>query len=177
MRYSPLPFAEPERRANFSIFRSAGGMSVTQQMLAYGGRDDGLFRAAIINSGIFAAQNRSVASQETAWQACAFFLLSPDPGYPLIPIYLLVLNVTSCTDSSTSLSCLRALPYETYYSALLKSSYNPAPIPDGDFILQSPVNAIKEGKVVNKNVLISATRDEATCEFGSENFGDSQRRD
>jgi len=77
----------------------------------------------------------------------------------------IVLNVTSCTDSSTSLACLRALPYETYYSALVNSSYSPAPIPDGDFILQSPVKAIKQGQVVNKNMLISATRDEATCEF------------
>ncbi|ORY88206.1 alpha/beta-hydrolase [Leucosporidium creatinivorum] len=127
--------------------QSAGGMSVTQQMLAYGGRDDGLFRAAIINSGIFAAQNRSVASQEKAWQS--------------------FLNSTSCTDVSTSLSCLRALPYETYYSALVNSSYNPAPIPDGDFITQSAVNAIKEGKIVNKNVLISATRDEATSGIGA----------
>lgn len=101
-----------------------------------------------------------------------FLLLSCLAAVCLSSLESPVLNVTSCTDSSTSLSCLRALPYETYYSALLNSSYNPAPIPDGDFILQSPINAIKQGKVVNKNVLISATRDEATCESG--NLGDGR---
>ena len=49
---------------------SAGGVSVTSQMVAYGGRDDGLFSGAIINSGVFATQNSSLASQNQAWSNC-----------------------------------------------------------------------------------------------------------
>lgn len=90
------------------------------------------------------------------------------PSAPLLPIranfrYSSVLNATSCTSTDSTLACLRALPYDTYYSGLLNSSYNPAPIPDGDFLTQSNVNAINQGKVVKKPVLIGATRDEATC--------------
>lgn len=75
-----------------------------------------------------------------------------------------VLNTTSCA-TNNSLACLRALPYPIFHSALLNSSYGGTPIPDGDFMQQSNVMAISQGKIVSKPLLVGAVRDEATCEF------------
>lgn len=75
--------------------QSAGGSSVAAQMAAFGGRDDGLFRGALIDSGIFAATNASIESQAPLWSR--------------------FLNATGC-DNDDQLACLRALPYETIYS-------------------------------------------------------------
>lgn len=75
--------------------QSAGGHAVALQMAAYGGRDDGLFRAAAIDSGISAGTNNSVATQAMGW--------------------LRFLNATGC-DTDDQLGCLRALPYDNFYS-------------------------------------------------------------
>ncbi|BGP42593.1 hypothetical protein JCM10449v2_006605 [Rhodotorula kratochvilovae] len=127
--------------------QSAGGMSVTSQLLAYNGRKDGLFRGAIIDSGIFAFQNNTVASQARTWAS--------------------LLNTTGCTAGVEELACLRSIPYEVYFNAFVHSSYSGQPIPDGDFLTQSAVPAIAAGKVNPVPVMIGATRDEATSGIGA----------
>lgn len=148
--------------------QSAGGSSVASQMAAYGGRDDGLFRASIIDSGIFAGSNASLESQAPAWSR---FLIA-----------------TGC-DADDQLTCLRALPYETFYSessplnylipmkadsmmradATISSKYNPTPVPDGDFMRENTLVSFANQRVVAVPFLIGATKDEATCKR-PENF-------
>ncbi|KAI5476430.1 hypothetical protein MNV49_007743 [Pseudohyphozyma bogoriensis] len=126
--------------------QSAGGISVVHQMTAYAGRDDRLFRGAVIDSGVFANMNSSLASQAPLWNK--------------------LMNATSCTGSD-QLACLRALPYDTYYAAIVNSSYNPAPVPDGDFMLTSNVAAILNGKIVQKPSIVGCVHDEATSGIGA----------
>ncbi|GAA6039277.1 hypothetical protein JCM8097_003240 [Rhodosporidiobolus ruineniae] len=133
--------------------QSAGGMSVTLQLLAYRGRNDGLFRGAFIDSGIFAYQNNTLDSQQAGWAS--------------------FLTATGCTDNDDELSCLRAVPYADYYSAWLNSSFNPTPFPDGKLIYQQNILAIQAGEVATVPVVIGATRDEATCGFGNVFKGNS----
>lgn len=57
---------DPTSRSRYS----AGGISVASQMTAYGGRNDNLFRGAMIDSGVFAASNASLESQAPAWSKC-----------------------------------------------------------------------------------------------------------
>ncbi|GAA5994274.1 carboxylesterase/lipase family protein [Rhodotorula paludigena] len=127
--------------------QSAGGMSVASQLLAYGGRNDGLFRGAAIDSGIFAYQNNTLSSQQNTWSG--------------------LLNATGCTAGSDELSCLRALPYDTFFGAFVNSSYSGQPIPDGDFLLDASVQAIADAKVNPVPILVGATRDEATSGIGA----------
>ncbi|GAA6039281.1 hypothetical protein JCM8097_003242 [Rhodosporidiobolus ruineniae] len=51
--------------------QSAGGRSVTHQLLAYRGRNEGLFRAAIIDSGIAAHRNGSLERNQAGWENSA----------------------------------------------------------------------------------------------------------
>ncbi|GAA5837353.1 hypothetical protein JCM11251_004974 [Rhodosporidiobolus azoricus] len=126
--------------------QSAGGQSVALQLLAYGGRDEGLFRGAAISSGIFSYQNSTLETQQPRWSA--------------------VLNATDCAGDD-ELSCLRALPYDTFYAAMLNSSIGGTPIPDGDFIRKSTVAAIAAGEINAVPVIVGATRDEATSGIGA----------
>ncbi|KAJ5718540.1 carboxylesterase family protein [Penicillium malachiteum] len=69
--------------------QEAGAYSVGLQLLAYGGRDDGLFRGAVVQSGSPTLMWPSVTAKE--WQ----------------PLYNQVVNATNCTGSSDNLDCLR----------------------------------------------------------------------
>ncbi|KAK0202993.1 alpha/beta-hydrolase [Desarmillaria ectypa] len=48
---------------------SVGGISATIHMAAYGGKNEGLFRAAIVDSGVFSIRNASVSSQAGLWNS------------------------------------------------------------------------------------------------------------
>ncbi|BGP19130.1 hypothetical protein JCM10213v2_007217 [Rhodosporidiobolus nylandii] len=124
--------------------QSAGGASTTAQLLAYGGRDEGLFRGAIIDSGIFAQQNATL--QQPAWSR--------------------FLDAAGCAEADDELACLRSLPYADYYSAMLNSSSS-AVLPDGSFVRKSAMNAIAAGEIVQVPILVGATRDEATSGIGA----------
>jgi hypothetical protein len=55
---------------------SAYGISVVHQMAAYGGREEGLFRGAIVDSGMFTNMNSSLDSLTPTWEACASLVSS-----------------------------------------------------------------------------------------------------
>lgn len=82
---------------------SAGGIAIGRQLLAYGGRDDKLFRAAIMQSGgplkrwPYATPNADGYSEE---------------------LYTNLTLSTGCQNASSPLECLRYLPFEKLNTAL-----------------------------------------------------------
>ncbi|KAK9900011.1 alpha/beta-hydrolase [Cystobasidium minutum MCA 4210] len=125
--------------------QSAGGASVVSQMLAYGGDTSGysLFRAAISDSGVFATQNASIASQAPSWQR--------------------FLDAAGCGDD---LKCLRALPFDTVFAAA-NGTFNPAVIPDGDFVQGPTFKQIGQNKVLRIPLVLGANHDEGTSGIGA----------
>jgi cholinesterase len=129
---------------------SAGAGSVGAQLIAYGGRDDKLFRAAVIESG-GPVQLLPISPNQAAFN-------------------LLVTN-TGCSKAADKLQCLRALPFATLNTAL--NTTTPigligqawGPILDGDFIQDKPSTQIKTGKFVHVPLIAGTNSDEGTA-FG-----------
>ncbi|EPE32761.1 alpha/beta-Hydrolase [Glarea lozoyensis ATCC 20868] len=105
--------------------QSTGAQSVGLQLLAYGGKHDNLFQAAISESGapVWHAPTANVA----LWQ----------------PTYNGFVNAAGCGNSSDSLNCLRSVSNETLVEIFANKTLNPfgssAPreymfAVDGDFI-------------------------------------------
>ncbi|CAD6446962.1 6027a471-67d2-4207-bfcc-7c532ec37a2c [Sclerotinia trifoliorum] len=143
---------------------SAGAASVGAQLLAYNGRDDHLFRAAISESG---------------GPAVLFFPVPYSNAYnsttPQTLFQTLVANTTcahtlsSNTTSTTSLQCLRTLTFSDLNSALniSTSGFGPfSPYIDHDFIADYPSKQLSAGKFVKVPYLIGTNTDEGTA-FGS----------
>jgi len=82
---------------------SSGGIAIGRQLVAYGGRDDGLFRAAIMESGgplerwPYAVSDAAACTEE---------------------LYANLTSTTGCNSASVPLECLRTLPFEELNSAL-----------------------------------------------------------
>ncbi|CAI6331760.1 unnamed protein product [Periconia digitata] len=126
--------------------QSAGAASVGMHIMAYNGRDDKLFRSAIMQSGAPIAisdQNRD-AFFESAYQN-------------------LTAN-TNCNDHSSPLDCLRSLPYEELNAAInttgLSSIWSPQV--DGDIVARTSSIQINEGNFVRVPIIVGATSDEGT---------------
>ncbi|CAJ0554829.1 Ff.00g133420.m01.CDS01 [Fusarium sp. VM40] len=83
--------------------QSAGGLSTGKQLIAYGGRDDGLFRAAIMQSGGMAKK----------WPYNI-----QDPYIYSKTLYQNLKISTCCADKSSPFKCLRSLPVERLSKAL-----------------------------------------------------------
>ncbi|KAM0545439.1 hypothetical protein ACHAPJ_011344 [Fusarium lateritium] len=135
---------------------SSGAESVSAQIFAYNGRDDGLFRAAIAESGFGGALFR-LAGGFNATD------LMQDVYNSLVG------NVTSCASlvgSPKSLACLRQAPFSEINHALNISKVGPwAPVLDHDFIADYPANQQAEGNFPKIPILIGANTDEGTA-FG-----------
>ncbi|KAK8049004.1 Carboxylic ester hydrolase [Apiospora phragmitis] len=136
---------------------SSGAESVHAQVFAFNGRDDGLFRGAMAESGFGESiwrfpggLNDTVKRQETFDN--------------------LVKNVTSCASTvgtSDAIPCLRTAPFEEINHALNFSNIGPwAPQFDGDFFADYPANQLENGKFPKIPILIGANTDEGTA-FGS----------
>ncbi|EFX01808.1 carboxylesterase family protein [Grosmannia clavigera kw1407] len=130
---------------------SAGGNSIGNQLVAYGGRDDGLFRAAISQSG-----------------APTSLMRYPTPG-SWKDAYEAYVNASGCGTAADSLACLRTVPSDKL-SALFNSSTitvpSEGPVVDGDFLTQSGTTALRNGHFVKVPYLIGANFDEGGS-FGS----------
>lgn len=125
---------------------SAGGSAVGYQAQAYGGRDDGLFRAIIAES-IWENRYSSNITQQDLW-------------------YAKVLATTGCNASPDSLACLRGLSFNTLnqaFNTTPKTSFGP--MVDGDFIPDITSNMLREGHFVRVPLLVGANTDEGTT-FG-----------
>ncbi|KAL5355750.1 Alpha/Beta hydrolase protein [Aspergillus floccosus] len=135
---------------------SAGGNSVGTQLIAYGGRDDGLFRAAISESGAPSTYYRYQTVND--WQ----------------PYYDAVVDAANCSSASNTLDCLRTVRTDILLSIFNNSTIIPphtlsgqdgpqfVQVIDGDFIQESATSQMEAGKFVKVPYLIGGNSDEGT---------------
>ncbi|UNI14564.1 hypothetical protein JDV02_001181 [Purpureocillium takamizusanense] len=144
----------PEKVTVFG--ESSGAESVSAQVLAYNGRDDGLFRGAIAQSGFGGLLRRYPGGFN-------------DTDLMQTTYEKLVRN-TSCAPlvgTVRSLDCLRRAPLAELNYALNVSKIGPwPPVLDGDFFQDFPTNQLSNGKFRQVPVLIGSNTDEGTA-FGN----------
>lgn len=130
---------------------SAGASSVGHQLVAYGGRDDGLFRAAILQSG---------SASNAPW------LNTYTPASSWDVYYKNITAAVNCSLASDSLACLRHVPIAVLADALnhslatLKRDFHP--VIDGEFVQRNPVAMLKSGQFVHVPVLQGQNHDEGS---------------
>jgi carboxylesterase type B len=124
-----------------------GGISVAMQMAVYGGRDDGLFRGAILQSGSI-----SVFPWEKA------------NSNKLNEIFARVTSRLGCANVTDQLGCIREVPYDKIVSAfdVFQRSKMPLMTPtiDGDLFHEHPVKSFQEGRYVKIPTIVGTTQDE-----------------
>lgn len=127
---------------------SAGGSSVGTHILAYGGRDDKLFRAGIQESGGPVSFSRYLNA--STWDK----------------YYNNITRATNCSAASDTLACLRQVPIEAL-SAVFNSSVT-AEVPawgpqiDGDLVAESGTKQLLDGEFVKVPLLHGTNFDEGT---------------
>ncbi|EMT66823.1 Lipase 4 [Fusarium odoratissimum] len=126
---------------------SAGGSSVGFHLMAYGGRDDKLFRAAIIESS--SPLNVQTFATPTERQVH----------------YDRIVNDTGCTGAVDTLGCLREAPFDKIKSAL--STHWLDPVLDGTFIQGFRTIGLREGSFVKVPLLIGTNTDEGRLFVGN----------
>ncbi|KAI4688211.1 uncharacterized protein J4E84_005141 [Alternaria hordeiaustralica] len=121
---------------------SAGAMSIGHHLVAYRGKDEGLFRAAIVQSGGPAvdASGMSVRKQDN--------------------FYDNLLRQTGCMLAEDTLDCLRSVPVEALKVAFQNQSL--IPVPDGQFFDGNSRMALKQGRFVRVPILAGANTNEGT---------------
>lgn len=130
---------------------SAGAYSVGAHLVAYGGRDDKLFRAGIMESGnpVNYAPYR-------------------DGGF-YQPSYNAIVKQTGCNTSIDTLDCLRSVPYAKLNAVLNQTAFTTIrpfnPIVDGDFIQKFTSLQLASGDFVHVPIIDGANTDEGTA-FG-----------
>lgn len=129
---------------------SAGGASVGFHLTAYSGRDDKLFRGAILQSGNPIAYGP---------------LLDPLANARM---YNELTRRTNCTNQASPLECLRALPAVQLNAAINMTSPTLnvtgfGPILDGDFIQKRTSLQLEAGEFVHVPIIEGANSDEGTA--------------
>lgn len=128
---------------------SAGAGSVGVHLIAYGGRDDGLFSGGICESGnsiLLGGGSYNVSDGQA--------------------IYDNITEATGCSNSDNSLACLRSLDFKTLNAALnITPSYSFFPYEDGSLIQGSQYDQLNQGNFVKVPLLSGANTDEGTA-FG-----------
>ena len=133
---------------------SAGAASVTLQLAAYGGRDDGLFHATAAESQSFGAL-RTVSESQYQYDD--------------------LIKRTNCTEKDTgkkdTLACLRALPIGTLQKFNINTRFpmgalNPLfpynPTLDHDFITDYTISSFEAGAFVHVPAIYGDANDEGT---------------
>jgi carboxylesterase type B len=121
---------------------SAGAGSVGFHLTAYGGRDDKLFRGAVMQSGNPTYNGRANAADK--YQS----------------MYNLISIQAGCANSTDSLRCLRSVPHEKI-NAIINSTRttngitltNFLPSIDGDFIQKNFSKQLIQGKFVHVPII------------------------
>ncbi|KAI4740294.1 alpha/beta-hydrolase [Aureobasidium sp. EXF-12298] len=123
---------------------SAGAASVGFQLTAFNGRDDKLFRGAIMESG----------------NPIAYGALNSSAEYQ--PKFAALSNAAGCGNSTSTLDCLRALPFTVLNNILnttdFSGGWNPAL--DGDFIARYGSEQLADGDFVHVPIIDGANSDE-----------------
>ncbi|KAF5011699.1 hypothetical protein FDECE_2208 [Fusarium decemcellulare] len=122
---------------------SSGALSVGYHLLAYGGQNKGLFRAAIAQSGgvISPVGPLTLEEQEVT---CNF-----------------VLNATGCLGSKNTLNCLRDTPVELLDNTFRQLSFNP--VIDGALVPDIQSRSLRRGRFAKVPLLIGSNKNEGTA--------------
>lgn len=123
--------------------------------MAYGGRDDHIFRSGIMESG-----NPVFYGSFGHWDKTAFTNAT---------------NTLGCGSASDKLQCLRELPFDTLNAWIngTGSSIGWQPIVDGDFIQGYTSMQLAKGKFVHVPVISGANSDEGSA-FGPMGINSTQ---
>lgn len=126
---------------------SAGAASVGFHLVAFNGRDDKLFRAGMMESG----------------NPVAYQPLNGTDFYQ--PRYAALIAAAGCTNATSSLACLRALPLFVLNNILNTTEFNQYwyPTVDGDFIARYGSEQLADGAFVHVPILSGANSDEGTA--------------
>ncbi|KAK2599781.1 hypothetical protein N8I77_011506 [Diaporthe amygdali] len=124
---------------------SAGAVSIYSHMLAYGGRDDGLFRGAILESG-------------------GAFPLTPPDTEKFQSTFDSLIGNTSCSSQTNAsaaekLDYIRRLPVDIFRAKVGSSTGQSV---DGDFSRTSIQRALPAGEYVKIATIIGTNTDEGT---------------
>ncbi|KAF2684929.1 triacylglycerol lipase [Lentithecium fluviatile CBS 122367] len=128
---------------------SAGGESVGAHLISYGGRDQGLFRGAIMQSS--GPINPFRYNSPAEWDV----------------YYNAITHAANCSTVTDTLACLRTVPSEALDSIFVSNIT--ASIPswgmevDGDFIQQNAREALLSGRFIKVPVLQGQNHDEGTA--------------
>ncbi|EXF81415.1 lipase 2 [Colletotrichum fioriniae PJ7] len=144
--------------AKVTIFgNSAGAGSVGAQLLAYNGRDDGLFRGAISQSGAPAGFSPfSPFLDVTKWDE----------------VYDNITAGTGCNTTDT-LNCLRNIPIEVLNAVVNSTATSGASyglVFDGDFVADAPGAQLAKGNFVKVPYIIGHNTDEGSAFIPGNNF-------
>ncbi|OAG08678.1 alpha/beta-hydrolase [Paraphaeosphaeria sporulosa] len=124
---------------------SAGAASVGFQLTAYGGRNDHLYRAAIMQSGgpiLYGAQGGANKTQ------AAFDEIASQVG---------------CASSTYRLECLRNVPFDALNATMAGDLFNTAGfgvVTDGDFVQDYGSIQLSRGQFTKVPIMIGANSDE-----------------
>ena len=125
---------------------SAGAGSVGAQLLAYGGRDDKLFRGAIQESGGHISSIRY--ANASSWDK----------------FYNNITQATNCSNDPDTLACLRKVPVDTLSNVLNSSVTASVPywgiVVDNDFIVATGTRQLLDGQFVKVPLLHGRNFDE-----------------
>ncbi|KAH8732265.1 Alpha/Beta hydrolase protein [Phaeosphaeriaceae sp. PMI808] len=129
---------------------SAGGASVGFHLTAYSGRDDKLFRGAVMQSG----------------NPINFGSLPDYLGYA--SQYNELIRRTNCASQTSPLECLRALPADQLNTAINTTSATLnitswMPVVDGDFIKERTSRQLETGQFVKVPIIDGANSDEGSA--------------
>jgi carboxylesterase type B len=133
----------PEKVTIFG--ESAGAASVGFHLTAYGGRDDCLFRAAILQSG-----------------APIFYIAQGGPNRTQAAFDTVVSQV-GCRNATNKVQCLREVPFQTLNATMNGTLWNTGgfnPVIDGDFTQDYGSRALQNGKFVKVPLIVGANSDE-----------------
>ncbi|PWY64057.1 carboxylesterase family protein [Aspergillus heteromorphus CBS 117.55] len=125
---------------------SAGAYSVGAHLVTNDGDDEGLFRAAIMESG---------NAVGPPWNGTDWYQ----------PMYDELVNKTNCTTSLDTLQCLRDVPFPTFYNLAYNGLEWFGTI-DGTFIKEFPQISITEGRFAKVPILHGTNTDEGVS-FGT----------
>ena len=130
---------------------SAGAYSVGAHLVAYGGRDDKIFRAAIMESGN--------PVNYAPYRDAGFYQ----------PSYDLIVNQTDCHNQTDSLNCLRSVPFaklNKVFNQTLFTGMTPfEAVIDGDIIQRFGSIQLADTDFVHVPIIDGANSDEGTA-FG-----------
>ncbi|KZT75141.1 alpha/beta-hydrolase [Daedalea quercina L-15889] len=136
---------------------SAGAMSVGFHIIAYNGRDDNLFRGAIMESGNSVQPNAQFTADYFDAQSQA------------------IVDSVNCTAAFDVLGCLRDVPFDTLNTAINTTNATGwVPTLDGDFIAKFPSQQLDSGNYVHVPIISGANSDEGTA-FGPQGINTTEQ--